>query len=124
MVVLNVLVALVAATGLAGLPTQYEVSGDSVYYGDPAEFTSPATVVARNVFEKIPEYQPILKGEVRPGDPRYELLLRKTCEIFYAAVKRCAESDGLDLVAEKGSVTGEPEPPDITARVIKALARD
>lgn len=116
------LVALLALGGSEGRGDSSLLSSD-VYYGKVEDSKKPAEVVSSKVFEEIPEMKEIKKRGLTEKDAEYWILLAKACEKFYAAVKKVAEADGYDCVAEKGKYTFNPPAPDITQKVIDALEK-
>lgn len=97
-------------------------NGGSVYYGQVQGSTKPAEVVAKNVFNSIPEYKQIKEKGLKQEDPEYWILLNKANEKFYAAVKKAAEAGKHDVVVEQGSTKFDSTPTDLTQKVIAALA--
>lgn len=98
------------------------VDAKKVYLGDPDAFTSAATVSSKKVFLEIPEYQKIVDEGLDQNDARYWVLLKKANAKFRAALKRVAQDEGHDLVAEKGAVVSDgDELPDLTKMIIAAL---
>ena len=97
------------------------VEAGCVYVGDCRKWEKPAEVDADRVYAKIDEYKEIVEKGLKPGDPKYELLLSKASRRFVCAVKKCAKDGGYDLVARVGSVKGVDSVPDITSDVIANL---
>ncbi len=93
-----------------------------VYYGKLADAKKPAELVAKTVFAEIPEYKKIKEKGLTETDPEYWILLAKANEKFYAAVKKVGDADKYDVIVEKGTAKFEGTPPDITQKVIAALA--
>lgn len=114
-------------TGLALGDGTYKVADPGkVYYGDPEEFESPATLTASAVFAKIKEWREIQEKGLTSQDPEYWILLEKANRRFRRAVHRVAQATGHDLVAETGAVLREDGAalPDVTEAVIAALDKD
>ncbi len=98
------------------------VKPKQVYLGDPEAFTTAATVSGKKVFHAIPEYQQILDEGLDKNDAKYWVLLKKANVKFNAALKRAAEDQGFDLVAETGAIVAEDEDiANLTQAIIDAL---
>lgn len=97
------------------------VDAASVYVGDARKWEKPAEVDADLVYAKIDEYKEIVDKGLKPGDPKYELLISKASRRFMCAVKKTAKDGGYDLVARRGSVKGADSVSDITSDVIANL---
>ena len=61
-------------------------------------------------------------------DPQYHLLMRKATERFTKALKKLAEREKYDMVAEVGAVESKGDVkrdiPDVTKELIKLVTRD
>lgn len=110
-----------AVVGLVSISAFALAGNATVYYGELEGAEKPSVLVARKVFERIPEYREIKRRGLDEDDPDYWILLSKANEKFYAAVRKVAEREGYDVVVEKGSHEFDPEPPDITQAVIDEL---
>jgi len=98
------------------------LNAKKIYYGKADTATKPATVKAKKVFAKIPEYQEIKRRGLTKNDIEYWTLMKKASKKFRAAVKKASGTENKDLVAESGAIEVKGETiPDITAAVIKAL---
>ncbi|MHC5020033.1 MAG: hypothetical protein ACYTGX_07975 [Planctomycetota bacterium] len=98
------------------------LNAKKIYYGKADTATAPATVKAKKVFAKIPEYQEIVRRGLTKDDIEYWTLMKKASKKFRAAVKKAAGTEGKDLVAEEGAIEVKGETiPDMTDAVIKAL---
>ncbi len=110
-----------ATAALAG-DQNYEVLDKSkVYYGDCASFVKPATVCVNKVFPHIREFKLVKERKLNENDPEYWVLLLQANEVFRRALKKVAESSGLDLVAERGAIRATADGktiPDVTQLVI------
>lgn len=94
-----------------------------IYFGTATKIEKPATITARKCFEKISHYKQIQDEGLKPGDPKYHLLLEKATKVFRRAVGTVARTKKVDLVCETGYLTldtGETAA-DITAVVAKHL---
>lgn len=94
----------------------------TVYYGKLADSKKPAECTAKAVFAEIPEYKKIKEKGLSQDDPEYWILLGKANEKFYAAVKKVGERNKFDVIVEKGTAKFDPAAPDVTQKVIAALA--
>lgn len=94
----------------------------TTYYGKVDGAQKPAEVVAKTVFNSIPEYKKIKEKGLGEDDPEYWILLNKANEKFYAAVKKAAEDGKHDVVVEKDSTKFGSTPADLTQKAIAALA--
>jgi hypothetical protein len=116
-----------AAAGVGGYGVgDYEVTDTSkVYYGNHRLFQRPATISCDRVYERIPEYQEIIRRGLTDKDPQYHLLMKKATARFGAAVKKTAQAKNHDLVACVGSVRKvrkkAADIPDRTDDVIQSL---
>ena len=97
------------------------VDASDVYVGDAAKWEKPAEVDADKVYAKIDEYKEIVDNKLKPGDPKYELLICKASKRFRCAVKKAAKGGSYDLVAKIGAVKGVTGVPDITSDAIEKL---
>ncbi len=98
-----------------------QVDPADVYYGDAKKWEKPAEVKPDDVYAKIDEYKQIVDEGLKPGDPKYDILMAKASKRFTGAVKKAAKDGGYDLVARVGSVKGVAGVPDITSDVIEKL---
>ena len=133
-----VLVASVAVTGAAAIPSRaavadapktaasYRVDDPTlVYLGNPRLFKKPCAVSADRVYRAIPEYQEILEKNLTDKDVRYHFLMKKASDKFSRAVKDLARDLTYDLVAGTGAVSpankDTPAVPDETSSAIARL---
>jgi len=124
--VLALVVAMVCAPLCWARVGDYSCSDPSkVYYGNHRLFQRPATVSCDRVYDRIPEYQEIVRKGLTEKDTRYHILMKKASKRFSEAVKKMARARNHDLVACVGAVKKDrekaPDIPDRTAEVIKAL---
>jgi hypothetical protein len=114
-----------AATAFADEPQNQRkksVDAADVYFGDAAKWEKPSEVDPDKVYAKIEEYKQIVDQGLKPGDPKYDILMCKASKRFTKAVKKTAKDAGYDLVARKGAVKGvETTPPEVTSDVISNL---
>jgi|GEM_PF-1931365 hypothetical protein len=103
-------------------------NGARVYFpadlstGDKVEKQKPAVVASRRVFDATPEYQEIRRRELDSSSAECQLLQKRASDRFLAAITRCVDRGGYDLVAEAGAVSSEDATlPDVTDEVIKGL---
>lgn len=126
------LTVLVLLTALVPVAVAYAGVGDyscsdpkKVYFGNHRLFRRPCTVSCDRVYQRIPEYQEILRRGLTDKDPHYHLLMKKATKRFTAAIKSMARSKNHDLVAEVGAVRRNkkkaPKIPDRTADALRAL---
>jgi len=104
----------------------YSISDPSkVYVGNHRLFQRPATVSCDRVYDRIPEYQEIVRKGLTEKDPNYHILMKKASKRFSDAVKKMARAKRHDLVACAGAIKKDrkeaPDIPDRTSEVIKAL---
>ena len=96
-----------------------------VYFGNHRLFRRPCHISCDQVYDKIPEYQEIVRKGLTAKDARYHLLMKKASARFSAAVKKMARANNYDLVAFAGSVKKNKKTakdvPDRTASCIEAL---
>ncbi len=123
------LCGLVLCGVVAGEDHAFEVvDEDGVYYGKGKHPKAPAATKADDVWEKIPEYQAIVEDELEDDDPRYHLLMKKASERFAKALKKLAERDKHDMIAEVDAVESKGDVkrkiPDVTKELIKLVTRD
>ena len=97
------------------------VDAADVYVGDASKWDKPAEVDADRIYAKIDEYKEIVDNKLKPGEPKYELLMCKASKRFRCAVKKAAKDGSYDLVARTGSVKGVTGVPDITSTAIEKL---
>ena len=124
--VLGVVALLLAApVALAGVGDYTCADPSKVYYGNARLFQRPAEVDPDRVYDRISEYQEILRRGLTPKDPQYHLLMKKATERFTEAVKKTARAKNHDLVAQIGAVKKAKKKakdvPDRTQDVIKKL---
>jgi len=114
-----------APLALAGVGDYACSDPSKVYYGNARLFQKPACVDCDQVYDRIGEYQEIVRRGLTAKDPQYHLLMKKATERFSEAVKEMAKADGHDLVAQVGAVTkakkDAKEVPDRTQDVISKL---
>src|SRR5262245_44424141 len=94
-----------------------------IYFGKKEGAKKPAEVKATDVFNEIAEYKKIKEKGLTKDDAEYWTLLNKANEKFNRALKRVAEEDKYDVVAEKGKIKFDTTPVDITKKVIEALKK-
>ena len=88
--------------------SQADVDTALVYYGDSEQdFYAPGEINCAEVFVQIPEYQKILQENLDTKSGKYWTLLRKANDKFQTAVRKTAKRHGLDLVCEKGLLSGD-----------------
>jgi hypothetical protein len=96
-----------------------------VYYGNSRLFQRPCEISCDRCYQRIPEYQEILRRGLTDKDAQYHLLMKRATARFSAAVKKMARKNNHDLAAETGAVTRANEKaaavPDRTDDVIRAL---
>jgi hypothetical protein len=96
-----------------------------VYYGNHRLFQRPATVSCNQVYDRIPEYQEIVRKGYTEKNPQYHILMSKASKRFSEAVKKMAVKFRHDLIACAGAVAKEREEaediPDRTQDCIDAL---
>ncbi len=96
-----------------------------VYFGNHRLFRRPCTVSCDRIYQRIPEYQEILRRGLTDKDPKYHLLMKKATKRFSGAIKKMAQDKNHDLVAETGAVRRNkkkaPAIPDRTADALQAL---
>jgi hypothetical protein len=96
-----------------------------VYYGNHRLFQRPCTVSCDQVYDRISEYQEIVRKGYTAKDPKYHFLMKKASKRFSDAVKKMAVKYRHDLVACAGAISQEREKakaiPDRTSECIKAL---
>lgn len=119
-------VILVAAPLAWARVGDYSISDPSkVYYGNHRLFQRPATVSCDKVYDRIPEYQEIVRKGLTEKDPSYHILMKKASKRFSDAVKKMARAKRHDLVACAGAIQKDrkeaPDIPDRSSEVIKAL---
>lgn len=110
-------------------PVQLTVkNGARVYFpsdlstGDKVEKKKPAILSSRRVFDATPEYQEIRRRNLDSNSAECQLLQKRASDRFLAAITRCVDRGGYDLVAEDGAVAAESATlPDVTDEVIKGL---
>ena len=101
--------------------TRYRVTGD-VYFGDRYQFSKPCVLSRKKVFEKIPEYQTIVRERLNKHSARYHLLIEQANRVFRSKIKEALEELGYDLVVEKkGIKTRGVKIPDISKEVIAKI---
>ncbi|MEQ8763073.1 MAG: hypothetical protein RL885_04045 [Planctomycetota bacterium] len=122
------LLAFAMIAGLAGVCAAETTPDDvqvvdkkKVYFGDPDNFSRPAVISAKKIFDEIPAYKQIKEEGLDKNDPRYWTLLEKANKVFKRVVKKVAENGGYDLVAEVGSLKGAEEFPNLTAECIELV---
>lgn len=108
---------------LLTLPLLFSALADDVYHGKKDGSKKPAEIKALDVFNEIAEYKKIKEKGLTKDDAEYWVLLNKANEKFNKAVKRVAEEEKHDCVAEKGKVKFDSKPVDITKKVIEALKK-
>ena len=109
---------------LLTLPLLLIIAPDSdVYSGKKDNAKKPAEIKAQDVFNEIAEYKKIKEKGLTKDDAEYWVLLNKANEKFNAAVKKVADDNKYDCVAEKGKVKFNSTPVDITKKVIEALKK-
>ena len=102
----------------------FVLAADSdIYFGKKEGAKKPAELKATDVFNEIAEYKKIKEKGLTKDDAEYWTLLNKANEKFNRALKRVAEEEKYDVVAEKGKVKFETVPVDITKKVIEALKK-
>ncbi len=84
-----------------------EIDEDKCYLGDPNNFVKPAEVDSRKVFAVIPAYKEIQEENLDLRDARYHILMAEASEVFNAALMKCSEKYGYDLIGEKGAIAQE-----------------
>src|SRR5262245_32655862 len=99
------------------------LADDDIYFGKKDGCKKPAEVKAQDAFNEIAEYKKIKEKGLTKDDAEYWVLLNKANEKFTKAVKKVAEEEKFDVVAEKGKVKFESTPVDITKKVIDALKK-
>ena len=124
--VLAVLVALIASPVAWARVGDYSCSDPSkVYYGNHRLFQRPCTVNCNDVYDRIPEYQEIVRKGYTDKNPQYHILMKKASKRFSDAVKKMAKKHRHDLVACAGAIRKERDKakdiPDRTQECIKAL---
>ena len=96
-----------------------------VYYGNHRLFQRPATVSCDRVYDRIPEYQEIVRKGYTDKNPQYHILMKKASKRFSEAVKKMAQKHRHDLVACAGALTkardSAKDIPDRTEDCITAL---
>ena len=125
-VILAAVVSLVLAPVCWARVGDYACSDPSrVYYGNHRLFQRPATVSCDKVYDRIPEYQEIVRRGLTDKSPKYHSLMKKASKRFSDAVKKMARKHRHDLVACVGAISKEREKaadvPDRTRECIKAL---
>jgi Skp family chaperone for outer membrane proteins len=109
---------------LLTLPLLLSSLADSdIYYGKKEGAKKPAEIKAQDAFNEIPEYKKIKEKGLTKDDAEYWVLLNKANEKFNKAVKKVAEDDKYDVVAEKGKHKFDSAPADITKKVIEILKK-
>lgn len=108
---------------MAFLPLFAYLSDTEIYYGKKDGAKKPAEIKAQDAFNEIPEYKKIKEKGLTKDDAEYWVLLNKANEKFNKAVKKVAEEEKHDVVAEKGKVKFDSTPADITKKVIEALKK-
>lgn len=109
---------------LLTLPFLFSALADSdIYYGKKDGAKKPAEIKAQDAFNEIAEYKKIKEKGLTKDDAEYWLLLNKANEKFNKAIKKVAEDDKFDVVAEKGKHKFETAPVDITKKVIEILKK-
>lgn len=103
-------------------------NGARVYFpsdlstGDKVEKKKPAVLSSRRVFDATLEYQEIRRRNLDASSAECQLLQKRASDRFLAAITRCVDRGGYDLVAEDGAVSAESATlPDVTDEVIKGL---
>jgi len=109
---------------LLTLSLLFAITADTdIYFGKKEGAKKPAELKATDVFNEIAEYKKIKEKGLTKDDAEYWTLLNKANEKFNRALKRVAEEEKYDVVAEKGKVKFETAPVDITKKVIEALKK-
>src|SRR5688572_8773156 len=108
---------------LLTLPLLFSALADDVYHGKKDGSKKPAEIKAQDVFNEIAEYKKIKEKGLTKDDAEYWVLLNKANEKFNKAVKKVADEEKHDCVAEKGKVKFDSTPVDITKKVIEALGK-
>jgi len=116
-------------SGYAAEEASYDVVDSAgIYYGDGNHPTTPAVIVADDVWAKIPEYRRIIDEELTDDDAAYHLLLKKATRRFKKALRKAANRDGYDMIGEVGSIEASSSTkkaiPDITSDLIDLVTRD
>jgi hypothetical protein len=97
---------------------KYEVvDKDRIYYGNSNNFTRPACLSLKSVFQEIPEYMTIVRKRLTYQDPHYWVLLNAANEVFRKVVRGVASEYKHDLIGEQGSIRSKSEEdviPDVT----------
>jgi Skp family chaperone for outer membrane proteins len=109
---------------LLTLPLLFGALGESdIYYGKKDGARKPAEIKAQDAFNEIAEYKKIKEKGLTKDDAEYWVLLKKANEKFNTAVKKIAEDQKYDVVAEKGKHKFESTPVDITKKVVEILKK-
>jgi len=76
----------------------------NTYYGDPADFESPACVVYQRLIEATPEYQELTRlleeNGIDRNDPKASDLTVAAADRVAGAIAKFAEENACDLVCE------------------------
>ena len=117
--------ALVAPLALASVGAYTCSDPSKVYYGNARLFQRPAEVDCDKIYDRISEYQEIVRRGLTAKEPQYHLLMKKATERFSEAVKAMARAQQHDLVAQVGVVAkakkDAQDVPDRTQDVIAKL---
>ncbi len=95
-----------------------------IYLGSADTSKAPSTIESSRVYDAIPEWQEIGRRGLTPDDIDYWVLRKKAADKFRAAVKKGADKEKKDLVAEVGAIEIPGETiPDITSSVIAEIEK-
>lgn len=113
------------ALGAAPAPAQGIVAkrGATVLHGSATNTSHPATIDAKKVEKRTPEYKTIKSDGVRKGSARYEILTAKMHKRIKRASKAAAEAANCDCVLRKGDIKDNKglDVIDLTQEVIDEL---
>jgi hypothetical protein len=120
--ILVAVLALSAATSLQAGDKKVTIDEAAIYYGNSSNFEKPGTVDVNKVYNKIPEYQEIIRLKLKDSDAKYTMLMRTATDKFLNAIQAVADDKGYDLIGASGSIQIEGvKVPDITSYVIAEL---
>ncbi|HIE44416.1 MAG TPA: hypothetical protein EYP78_06455 [Candidatus Omnitrophica bacterium] len=97
-----------------------EVKLEDVYYGNPSDYSSPASIELNKVLLSYRLYQELKQFSM--NEPEYWLLLEKVNKNLMRTFEIISRDNGYDIIGEKGFIAGyQGEIPDITQLVLERL---
>ena len=96
-----------------------------VYYGEPEDYSKPASVVIQKVLQVIPAYRKLVASKLSSDKPEYWLLMSEINRDLNQAFEKVKKKFGYDLIGEKGYISlSEEKLPNLTKKLIEYLSTE